>query len=584
MVTGWKKAKIGELTDIVNGGTPSTAIAEYWNGGINWCTPSDITKKKTKYLSNTEKTITEKGLSESSASLLPIGTILLCSRATIGEMSIAASEMATNQGFKNLICKKDVDNEFLYYALFPLRNKMLELAIGTTFLEISKSALQSIEVIIPADIIEQTAIAGALSDVDSLISSLQKLIEKKKAIKQGSMQELLTGQKRLPGFSVEWSEAPFANLFDFLPTNAFTRDQMTDNGTIQNVHYGDILTKYGACLDMAKTDVPYLLESVSVRKYSESSYVREGDVIIADTAEDSTTGKCVELVNVHGKVLSGQHTMLCRPKITFAPKFLGYYMNAECFHNQMLPFITGIKVSSISKANISTLVLKYPTLVEEQQAIAQVFSDMDDEIAQLEKKLAKYQQIKQGMMQELLTGRIRLVDADGKEQSKTQILQERQPAHNQHFDDAVMIAGIVNAFYSEKYPLGRKKVQKGEPIAQKNKYIQVKRNEKGSRFEKGVQMQQALTYLQDWGKQGDVDWLVSQFQYTSVNELELLATVDMAICDLRREGKEISVASIKDLIRSNKEWRDKLKKAYFKDADIQRAIKHCQELFPDKEG
>ena len=250
----------------------------------------------------------------------------------------------------------------------------------------------------------------------------------------------------------------------------------------------------------------------------------------------------------------------------------------------MLPFITGIKVSSISKANISTLVLKYPTLVEEQQAIAQVFSDMDEEIAQLEKKLAKYQQIKQGMMQELLTGRIRLVDADGKEQPKTQILQERQPAHNQHFDDAVMIAGIVNAFYSEKYPLGRKKFRNcsiwfaarsrlifllsikkvagpyadevrykgGEPIAQKNKYIQVKRNEKGNRFEKGVQMQQALTYLQDWGKQADVDWLVSQFQYTSVNELELLATVDMAICDLRQEDKEISVASIKDLIRSNK--------------------------------
>lgn len=92
-------------------------------------------------------------------------------------------------------------------------------------------------------------------------------------------------------------------------------------------------------------------------------------------------------------------------------------------------------------------------------------------------------------------------------------------------------------------------------------------------------MQQALAYLQEWGKQADVDWLVSQFQYTSVNELELLATVDMAICDLRREGKEISVASIKGLIRSNKEWRDKLKKAYFKEADIQRAIKRCQQLF-----
>lgn len=92
-------------------------------------------------------------------------------------------------------------------------------------------------------------------------------------------------------------------------------------------------------------------------------------------------------------------------------------------------------------------------------------------------------------------------------------------------------------------------------------------------------MQQALTYLKDWGKQADVDWLVSQFQYTSVNELELLATVDMAICDLRREGKEISVASIKDLIRSNKEWKDKLKKTYFQDSDIQRAIKKCEDLF-----
>lgn len=543
------------------------------------------------------------------------GDLLICvrngSRALIGKCALIDKNYnATFGAFMALF--RSPHGKYLY-QLFSNNTiqEQINRNCGATINQITSADFNRFLVAFPQNPKEQAAISEALSDVDNLTSSLQKLIEKKKAIKQGAMQELLTGKKRLPGFSVEWSQASFEDLFDFLPTNAFTRDQMTDTGTIQNVHYGDILTKYGACLDMTNTDVPYLLETVSVRKYSESSYVREGDVIIADTAEDSTVGKCVELVNVHGKVLSGQHTMLCRPKVTFAPKFLGYYMNAGCFHNQMLPFITGIKVSSISKANISMLVLKYPTLVEEQQAIAQVFSDMDDEIAQLEKKLAKYQQIKQGMMQELLTGRIRLVDADGKEQSKTQILQERQPAHNQHFDDAVMIAGIVNAFYSEKYPLGRKKVQKllylvrrkeqadisafhkkaagpyadevrykgGEPIAQKNKYIQIKRNERGSCFEKGVQMQQALTYLQDWGKQVDVDWLVSQFQYTSVNELELLATVDMAICDLRREGKEISVASIKDLIRSNKEWRDKLKKTYFRDSDIQRAIKKCEDLF-----
>lgn len=499
------------------------------------------------------------------------------------------------------------------YFLTQLINRYISFPFESTGVpQLTVPQIENIEVNLP-DFAQQTAIAEVLSDMDSLIFSQQKLIEKKKAIKQGAMQELLTGRKRLLGFRGEWSKAPFADIFGFLPTNAFTRDQMTDIGTIRNVHYGDILTKYGSCLDMSNTAVPYLLETVSVKKYSESSYARNGDVIIADTAEDNTVGKCVELVNIRGKVLSGQHTMLCRPKVTFAPKFLGYYMNAECFHNQITPFITGIKVSSISKANVSVLILKYPSLVEEQQAIAKVLSDMDCEIEQSEKKLAKYQQIRQGMMQELLTGRIRLVDIDSNEQPKTKAVQEKQPkpAHNQHFDDAVMIAGIVNAFYSEKYPLGRKKVQKllylvrrkeqadisafhkkaagpyadevrykgGEPIAQKNRYIQVKKSDKGSSFEKGVKMQQALTYLQDWKKQADIDWLVSQFQYTGVNELELLATVDMAMCDLCMDGKDISVTSIKDLIRSNKEWQGKLKKTYFKDADIQRAIKLCQKLF-----
>ena len=612
MVTGWKKAKIGELTDIVNGGTPSTAIAEYWNGGINWCTPSDITKKKTKYLSNTEKTITEKGLSESSASLLPIGTILLCSRATIGEMSIAASEMATNQGFKNLICKKDVDNEFLYYALFPLRNKMLELAIGTTFLEISKSALQSIEVIIPADIIEQTAIAGALSDVDSLISSLQKLIEKKKAIKQGSMQELLTGKKRLPGFYGEWKREQLPEL-------------LQEQNGIKIGPFGSQLKKE-YLIDIGEFKV-YGQENVyekdfrlGTRYIPKERYLKlkscellPGDFVISSMG---TVGKCAIVPqNIQIGIMDSHLIRLKFNCKKIIPQYILQLFSDEFdfLRNQIEKLSVGGIMDGLSTKIVQSLNVFYPVNIDEQKAICAILNDMDGEIAQLEKKLAKYQKIKQGMMQELLTGRIRLVDVDGKEQPKTQILQEKQPqpAHNQYFDDAVMIAGIVNAFYSEKYPLGRKKVQKllylvrrkeqadisafhkkaagpyadevrykgGEPIAQKNKYIQVKRNEKGSRFEKGVQMQQALTYLQDWGKQADIDWLVSQFQYTSVNELELLATVDMAICDLRREGKEISVASIKDLIRSNKEWRDKLKKTYFRDSDIQRAIKKCQDLF-----
>lgn len=400
MVTGWKKAKIGELTDIVNGGTPSTAIAEYWNGGINWCTPSDITKKKTKYLSNTEKTITEKGLSESSASLLPIGTILLCSRATIGEMSIAASEMATNQGFKNLICKKDVDNEFLYYALFPLRNKMLELAIGTTFLEISKSALQSIEVIIPADIIEQTAIAGALSDVDSLISSLQKLIEKKNAIKQGAMQELLTGKKRLPGFDEEWRTYKLGELGSFDKGCGISRAE-SNTGNFPAVRYGELYTKH--------TDyVKQYYSCISGDVAQTAKRVTFGDILFAASGETKEEiGVCAAIVD-RRDIFAGGDIVVFTPTTEIYPIFFGTLLNMPFVQKQKSERGQGDAVVHIHADSLSEIIISMPEK-NEQEAIATVIKDFNDEIEQLERKLAKYQQIKQGMMQELLTGRIRLV-------------------------------------------------------------------------------------------------------------------------------------------------------------------------------
>ena len=426
------------------------------------------------------------------------------------------------------------------------------------------------------------------------------------------MQELLTGKKRLPGFYGEWKREQLPEL-------------LQEQNGIKIGPFGSQLKKE-YLIDIGEFKV-YGQENVyekdfrlGTRYIPKERYLKlkscellPGDFVISSMG---TVGKCAIVPqNIQIGIMDSHLIRLKFNCKKIIPQYILQLFSDEFdfLRNQIEKLSVGGIMDGLSTKIVQSLNVFYPVNIDEQKAICAILNDMDGEIAQLEKKLAKYQKIKQGMMQELLTGRIRLVDVDGKEQPKTQILQEKQPqpAHNQYFDDAVMIAGIVNAFYSEKYPLGRKKVQKllylvrrkeqadisafhkkaagpyadevrykgGEPIAQKNKYIQIKRNEKGSRFEKGVQMQQALTYLQDWGKQRDMDWLVSQFRYTSVNELELLATVDMAICDLRREGKEISVTSIKDLIRSNKEWRDKLKKTYFRDSDIQRAIKKCQDLF-----
>lgn len=192
----WKNKKISDILYVFNGGTPNTLNSNYWNGNIKWCTPTDITKCTSKYLYDTQKKITIEGLKASSARLLPKGSILLCSRATIGEARIAGNEITTNQGFKSLICKEYIDNEFIYYYITILKNVLIEKAIGSTFLEISKKDINEIIIYLP-EYKEQKAIAKILSDMDQEIEKLEIKLDKYKQIKKGMMEELLTGKRRL---------------------------------------------------------------------------------------------------------------------------------------------------------------------------------------------------------------------------------------------------------------------------------------------------------------------------------------------------------------------------------------------------
>ncbi len=595
--SGWNTVKLKDICDFIGGGTPSKQVENFWCGNIPWISSSDLIESSIWEI-NITRHITAEAVAKSATHICPRNTVLVVSRVGVGKVAIAPFEVCTSQDFTNLVSKKH-DARFLAYCIQNKMKIMAEKTQGTSIKGVTVENIAQMEIELPPQE-EQTAIAEALSDIDNLISSLQKLIEKKKAIKQGTMQELLTGKKRLPGFSGEWSKQQLGDICNIVNGG-------TPSTSIAEFWNGKILWCTPTDITSCSTKYIYTTESKiteSGLKASSATLLPKGALLLCSRA---TIGE----VRIAGNAIctnQGFKSLVVHQNIS--NEWL-YYM-VHVLKSNMLEKAIGSTFLEISKKDLAELDIIVPE-VTEQKAIAQVLSDMDSEIEQLEKKLAKYQQIKRGMMQELLTGRIRLVDADGKDQPQTQAVQKKQPqqAHNQHFDDAVMIAGIVNAFYSEKYPLGRKKVQKllylvrrkeqadisafhkkaagpyadevrykgGEPIAQKNKYILVKRNEKGSCFEKGAQMQRALDYLQDWGKQTDIDWLVSQFQYTNVNDLELFATVDMAICDLRREGKEISVASIKDLIRSNKEWRDKLKKNYFRDSDIQRAIKKCQDLF-----
>ena len=199
----------------------------------------------------------------------------------------------------------------------------------------------------------------------------------------------------------DWEVQSFSQVFDMYPNNTYPRDCMNDgHGTIRNIHYGDVLIKYPTVVDVDKCSIPYLNEGVKIKN---QKFVQSGDVIIADTAEDETVGKCVEIKNaINAKIVAGLHTFFCRPIRTFAIGWLGYYLNSSNYHNQLLPYITGIKVSSISRGSIQETKLLVPP-VAEQQAIAEALIDIDGLIAALDKKIAKKSLIKQGTMSKLLS-------------------------------------------------------------------------------------------------------------------------------------------------------------------------------------
>ena len=184
----WNKYTINDLATVVGGGTPDTTVKSYWGGDIQWFTPSEIGKNK--YVDFSKRTITRDGLDNSSAKLLPLHTILLSSRATVGECSIASNECTTNQGFQSLIAKQ-CNIDFLYYLIQTKKKDLIRNACGSTFLEISANEIRKIKVAVPVQN-EQKQIAKLLSLIDERIATQNKIIEKLQSLIKGLVDELMT--------------------------------------------------------------------------------------------------------------------------------------------------------------------------------------------------------------------------------------------------------------------------------------------------------------------------------------------------------------------------------------------------------
>lgn len=260
---------------------------------------------------------------------------------------------------------------------------------------------------------ERKKIAEILATQDKAIELQGRKIEELKRFKRGCLEKMFprNGQKvpekRFPGFTGDWEQRKFKDSFDLLSNNTLSRTELNnEQGASQNVHYGDILVKFGEVIDLQVDALPYITDEAKVSK---SALLQNGDIIIADTAEDATVGKCVEITGIlDTDVVAGLHTIPCRPRNQYAQGYLGYFMNSPVFHNQLLPLMQGTKVTSVSKSALQDTVLYSPTDNKEQALIGDYFIKLDHLITLHQRKLDEMKKQKKALMQLLLTGIVRV--------------------------------------------------------------------------------------------------------------------------------------------------------------------------------
>lgn len=387
---------MGKMGKFVSGGTPDTEKPEYWNGDIIWLTPSEITKLPTRFVSDSERKITRAGLKNSSAVLLPVGSLIICTRATVGDCCINIKEVSTNQGFKNLI-PENSNIDFLYYLISSHKTDLIRKACGSTFLEISKHDIERLEYSVPP-LAEQEKIAEILGTWDSAIEKLTALIAAKRLQKKGLMQKLLTARIRLPDFTGEWQKVKLGDLFSkSLNKNKNSKKiQVLTNSATQGVvlqeDYFDreIVTKENLC-----------------NYYS----VQKGDFIYNPRiSKNAPAGPIKRNHFTENGCISPLYTIFRIKTEKSNPLFYEIYFESNLWAYEAYKVANyGARSDrmNITNEDFFNMRLPYPPL-SEQKAIADILSKADEEIDLLTRKLDLIQSQKKGLMQQLLTGKIRV--------------------------------------------------------------------------------------------------------------------------------------------------------------------------------
>lgn len=348
---------------------------------------------------------------------------------------------------------------------------------------------------------------------------------------------------RFKDFTDPWEQRKLDEAFDFtVPNNTLSRAELNqESGSVRNVHYGDVLIKYGSVLDAQNDELPFI--TGRSKDDFKGALLQNGDIIIADTAEDETTGKVCEIVNIQDKdVVAGLHTMVCRPKNKTAEGYFGYYMNSSSYHHQLLPLMQGIKVLSLSKTNVQKTTVKYPKDKAEQQKIADCLRRIDTLITLHQRKYEKLVNIKKSMLDKMFP-------QNGASVPEIRFKGFTDPWEQRKFSDITFPAGEKNR---DNLPL--------ESYSITNEHGFIPQDEK---FENGGTMREAdkrMYYIV----------FPNSFAYNP-------ARINVGSIGYQNTGKDVIVSSLYEVFKTSDDVDDRLLWHWFKSPDFQKLIFQLQE-------
>lgn len=407
----WNLKTLDDVGKIVGGGTPKTTIPEYWDGDILWATPTDLTKIEENSIDDTERKITQKGLDESSAKLIEPGNLIFSSRATVGECKINTKPIATNQGFQNIIPKKEHDKKFVFYTLLQNKIKFIRFAYGTTFLEIGKNNLKNVKIAFPDNKEEESKIANILSNLDLLLTSYRIIIKHNKLLKTGLMQKLLTkgiGHNKFKKvkwlFRTEleipedWDVKKIKNIAKISVGLVINPSTYFDkNGTVPMIT-GKNVTRRGLVLD----DVDFISEKSN--KLLDTTRIWSGDLV---TMRVGYPGRTCMVTNEYDGINCAS-VIITRKDKKYVSQFLANLTNSRLISQQVLMYQAGGAQQVVNIGSWKEFLIPLPP-IPEQEKIASILSKVDEQIFEIESKMISIKKIKNELQKKLLSGQIRVI-------------------------------------------------------------------------------------------------------------------------------------------------------------------------------